>query len=99
MSKRYEKLIIENIESVNCSDQEVKQLVYLYERLVRKVAALRAKKIYFDLDDFANTKNSDLRHFKLIVVRNIKKDEEIYSGLFDHKNKTLSLNAKFKITL
>ncbi len=96
MSKQYEKLTIDKIDSVNCTSKEKRELISLFERVVRKVAGLQAKKVYFDLADFACTKESTLKEFKLIIVRNIKNSDEIYSGLFEHHAKTLSLNGTFK---
>jgi hypothetical protein len=93
MSKLFYKAMIEDIQRDQCSHKEVEHLLDVFTYAVKRTATTMARKAWFQLGDFANTKNQGIDRFTLTVDRIDVRGQEQWWGIFEYGSKKLKVIA------
>ncbi len=93
MSKLFYKAMIEDIQHEKCSDAEVESLLNVFSSTVKRTATTLARKAWFELADFANTKKAGIDRFTLILERRNISGQEQWWGVFEEGRKKLKIIA------
>lgn len=92
-SKLYYKAMFEDICLERCSDTEIKILLDIYERTVKKLATTLAYYAEYRLEDFATAKQHKLENFTLRIEKRIICGQEQWHGRYEHGRKNLTIIA------
>ncbi|MBL0320059.1 MAG: hypothetical protein IPP74_12350 [Alphaproteobacteria bacterium] len=93
MSKLFYKAMIEDVQNNKCSEVEVENLLNFYEYAVKRMATTVARKSWFELRDFWNTKKNRINHFSLMIERVDILGQDQWWGTFEYNNKSLKVKA------
>jgi len=91
MSKLFYKAMIEDIQNDKCTDSEIENLLDIFASTVKRTATTLARKSYFELEDFANTKNRGINRFTLELERKQIHSQEQWWGTFTYGSKNLKI--------
>lgn len=81
MTKLVYKAMIEDMQNDKCTDREIEALVDVFTRIIRKAATTLARKSWFELKDFATSKEMGINHFTLMLERKKVIDQEQWWGI------------------
>lgn len=95
MSKRFYRVIIEDVANVECTENEQKALLDVFEYTIKKMATTLARKSWYVLEDYATTKQSGIEHFTLMIERKeilyLGLGQDQWHGVFEYENKRLEV--------
>lgn len=93
MSKLFYKAMIEDVQNDRCSDAEIENLLDVYESTVKRIATTLARRSWFELTDFATTKQRGIDRFTLMIERRHISGQEQWWGTFEYGSKKLKVIA------
>lgn len=88
--------IIQDAQHAECSDTEIESLLGIYASTLMSVATTRARKLWFSLSDFEDTKEYGTDQFSLILERRDVRGQEQWCGTFGCGSKNLRITAKLE---
>ena len=91
MRKLFYKAIIEDIHNENCTHAEQEALLDTFEYTMKKMATTLARKSWYALEDYADSKQLNIEHFTLTLEYKKILDHEQWHGIFEHGNKILTV--------
>lgn len=91
MGKLFYKAIIGDIQNNKCTDQELENLLDIFEYTIRYMATTLARKSWYELKDYATAKQRGIDRFTLVLEKRIICDQEQYWGIFEHGNRKLKV--------
>ena len=93
MNKLLYKVVIEDIEKENCTEEETEKLLDIVEKIIKRTAVSLARKAYFELEDFEFGRRNKIQNFSLILEKRIIKGQEQWCASFTANNKKLNAIA------
>ena len=93
MSILFYKAMIEDIRNDKCSDAELEALLDAYEYTIKKMAATLARKAWYELKDYATSKQHGIDQFTLMIERKKILGQEQWHGIFESGSKNLKIIA------
>ena len=91
MSKLFYKAIIEDVQNKKCTLAEQEALLNVFEYTLKKMASTLARKAWFELEDYATSKQYGIDRFTLMIERKEVLGQEQWHGFFEHGSKNLKV--------
>lgn len=96
MSKLHTRMIAEDVVNDRCSDAELEALYSAFEYTVKRFATTLARKAWFELSDFATSKQRGIENFSLMIERKTTDGQDMYFGTFKDCHKNLRILASLE---
>ena len=93
MSKQFYKASIEDIQNNNCSQEEADVLIDVLIPTIKQMAKTLARKSWFELADFYNSKERNIAGFTLMIERKQIADAECFFAIFENATQKLEVMA------
>lgn len=93
MSKLFYKAMIEDIQNDKCTDAEIESLLDVFASIVKRSATTLARKSWFVLSDFADSKKHGIDRFTLMLECREVSGQEQWWGTFEYGSKKLKVIA------
>ncbi|WP_439271847.1 hypothetical protein [Pseudochrobactrum sp. HB0163] len=93
MSKLFYKAMIEDIQNDKCTDAELEALVSAFEYSIKRMANTLARKAWYELKDYATSKQHGIEGFTLVIERKKILGQEQWYGIFESGSKNLKVIA------
>ena len=91
MSKLFYKAMIEDVQNEKCTDAELEALIDAYAYSLKSIAMMLARKAWFELRDFRNSKKQGIDRFTLLIERKEVLGQEQWHGVFEYGSKNLKV--------
>jgi len=86
--------IVEDVRSDKCSDSEIEKLLEVFTRAIGYFSSDLSEKHWESLNDFFDSKKSEISNFSLKIQKKPKGSVFQYIGEFKAGNKNLKIYAK-----
>lgn len=90
-SKRFYKVIIDDIQHHHCTHAEIERLLDIFELIVQKMTTTLAHYAEFRLANFATAKQYGLKGFILKLEKCYLHNQEQWYGTFERGSKKLTI--------
>ncbi len=90
-SKLNYRAIIDDVQSEKCSDEELANLLEIFEYAVKSMATTLACKAWFDLNDFATAKKRGVDGFMLVLDKYPHAQANQWKGTFEKAGRTVKV--------
>ncbi|HLV02379.1 MAG TPA: hypothetical protein VKZ59_14000 [Acidobacteriota bacterium] len=91
MSAKYTIKVVEDIAAEGVSPSEIEHLLDIAAYAVDRVSPSLARRAEFALSDFRTAKKRGISDFDLTICRVPRSDPEIWSAIFTHHKRRLSV--------
>lgn len=83
--------MIEDIQNDGCTDAQIEALLDAYIYTLKKAAAILARKTWFELKDYATSKQHGIENFNLTLEQKDILGQKQWYGVFEDGSKSLKI--------